>query len=65
MFVGYACCLLVMLIIVRAPNSVYQLFGLVPWSEATKVSRVEPRVDNHDENEYCRADVRRWGVSEI
>ena len=52
-------------IIVRAPDSVSRLFRLVPMPEGKKKLRVDPTVVDHAENEYRRANVRRWGVSEI
>jgi len=36
-----------------------------PMPEGTKMLRTDPRVVNHAENEYRKAHVRRWGVSEI
>ena len=33
--------------------------------EGTKMLRVDLMVVDHAENEYRRAQVRRWGVSEI
>ena len=51
--------------VVRAPDSVSRLFRLVPMPEGTKMLRVDPMVVDHAENEYRRAHVRRWGVSEI
>ena len=33
--------------------------------EGTEMLRMDPRVVEHAENEYRRAHVRRWGVSEI
>ena len=52
-------------VIVRAPDSVSRLFRLVPMPEGTKMLRVDLMVVDHAENEYHRAHVRRWGVSEI
>ena len=36
-----------------------------PIPEGTKILRTDPRVVDHTENEYRRAHVHRWGVSEI